>query len=398
MESINTTIEPNDSRQLPIVLKNPEGDIILMRLNPESDPDSLIERYDMEKISSNDELSLALGKIPEIASAIALSQSFRIVMPAGVLGKLMPLVKDPAMSGLLTTTIVGGKSGQIIGVAGLASMSGFILPVVVWTILSFITGQFFLSQIQKNTRAIFDELRNILFFLVAKEESDLGARIEFLHYVVMNFKALSRNSEMRLTTLVNLQKVNIESLAGLKLWVHNIERELVDIGTAIDSAKENKNRNENIDKVANLVGEIQQHVNRAIASYQCYSLGSTLEIQLGSIFEPSLLEYTNNSLLKQSTGLKSALVKAEIFWNDVKSISYFNESTKFKAGQIQAIGGQLIAFTKKIDDSINATEKYINAIQSLENKGMNLLYHDKAFYRPSQGAIDSTKKADKLLV
>jgi len=398
MESINTTIEPNDSRQLPIVLKNPEGDIILMRLNPESDPDSLIERYDMEKISSNDELSLALGKIPEIASAIALSQSFRIVMPAGVLGKLMPLVKDPAMSGLLTTTIVGGKSGQIIGVAGLASMSGFILPVVVWTILSFITGQFFLSQIQKNTRAIFDELRNILFFLVAKEESDLGARIEFLHYVVMNFKALSRNSEMRLTTLVNLQKVNIESLAGLKLWVHNIEKELVDIGTAIDSARGNKNRNENIDKVANLVGEMQQHVNRAIASYQCYSLGSTLEIQLGSIFEPSLLEYTNNSLLKQSTGLKSALAKAENFWNDVKSISYFNESTKFKAGQIQAIGGQLIAFTKKIDDSINATEKYINAIQSLENKGMNLLYHDKAFYRPSQGAIDSTKKADKLLV
>ena len=354
MESENTATEPNESRQLPIVLKNPEGDIILMRLNPESDPDSLIERYDMEKISSNDELSLALGKIPEIASAIALSQSFRIVMPAGVLGKLMPLVKDPAMSGLLTTTIVGGKSGQIIGVAGLASMSGFILPVVVWTILSFITGQFFLSQIQKNTRAIFDELRNILFFLVAKEESDLGARIEFLHYVVMNFKALSRNSEMRLTTLVNLQKVNIESLAGLKLWVHNIERELVDIGTAIDSARGNKNRNENIDKVANLVGEMQQHVNRAIASYQCYSLGSTLEIQLGSIFEPSLLEYTKNSLLQQSTGLVSALTKAENFWNDVKSISYFNESTKFKAGQIQAIGGQLIAFRvyQKVNDPI----------------------------------------------
>jgi len=193
-----------------------------------------------------------------------------------------------------------------------------------------------------------------LFFLVAKEESDLGARIEFLHYVVMNFKALSRNSEMRLTTLVNLQKVNIESLAGLKLWVHNIEKELVDIGTAIDSARGNKNRNENIDKVANLVGEMQQHVNRAIASYQCYSLGSTLEIQLGSIFEPSLLEYTKNSLLQQSTGLVSALTKAENFWNDVKSISYFNESTKFKAGQIQAIGGQLIAFRvyQKVNDPI----------------------------------------------
>lgn len=166
-----TTPDPK-APQLPIDLKNPNGDEILMRLNPETDPDGLIRRLDMEKIPTTDNLSRVLGSIPEIASAIALSQSFSVVMPAGAVGKLMPLVKDPAMAGLYTTTIVG-SNGQILGSAGLASMTGFVAPLVVWTVLAFLTGQFFLTQIQKNTRAIFDELRNILYFLVAKEENDL---------------------------------------------------------------------------------------------------------------------------------------------------------------------------------------------------------------------------------
>ena len=390
-----TSSEDNSKKliKLPIDLKSSDGNTVLMRLAPEDDPDGLITRLDMEKISSNDNLSRFLGTIPEVASAIALSQSFRIVMPAGVLGKLMPLVKDPSMSGLLTTSVVNLRGGSIIGTAGLASMSGFVLPVIVWTILSFLTGQFFLTQIQRNTRAIFDELRNILYFLVAKEESDLGSRIEFLHYVSTNFSALSENSDMRISTLTNLQKVNIESLSGLKLWVYNIDKQLVDIGEAVDLVKQNKDRNENINKVANLVGEVRQHINRAVASYQCYSLGCALEIQLGSIFEGSLLEYTKKSLSQQATGLKTALTKAENIWSDFKNISYFNESPRFRAGQIHAAGAELLEFSKRIDSSIASIERYINAIEILEHKGMNLLYYNNSFYRPSKGFVSSSDKA-----
>ena len=208
--------EPIESTQLPLELRDPNSDLVLMRLRPESDPDSLISRLDMKKIPSSDGLSQILGNIPQIASAIALSQSFRIVMPAGVVGNLMTLVQNPAMSGLSTTSIVG-KGVQIVGSAGLASMSAFVAPMVMWTVLAFLTGQFFLTKIQKNTQDIFEELRNIMHFLVAKEEGALGARIEFLYYVSTNFNALSTNSEMRVSTLTNLQKTNVESLAGIKL-------------------------------------------------------------------------------------------------------------------------------------------------------------------------------------
>jgi hypothetical protein len=380
--------ETNPAIQFPVTLKSPNGDMVLVRLHSEDDPDGLIHSLNMEKLNTGETLSQLLGSIPEISAAIALNQSFRIVMPAGVLGKLMPLVKDPALSGLTTTSIIG-SSGQIIGTAGLASMSGFVAPLIIWTILSFLTGQFFLSQIQRNTQAIFDELRNILYFLVAKEESDLRARIEFLEYVSMNFTALSQNTEMRLCTLTNLQKVNIESLSGIKFWVFNIAKELEDISDTINLVKENKNRKENIDKVINLVGETRRNINRAIASWQCYALGSTLEIQLGSIFEGSLLAYTKTSLSDQSTGLKSVLVKAENIWNDFKNISHFNESPKFKAGQIHAVGVEIAEFIKRIDHSINSTEKYINSVQILEGKGTTLLYYNNAFYRPVQTGVTS---------
>lgn len=379
-----TTAHATDSSvQLPIALKNPNGDEILMRLNPESHPDDLIRRLDMEKIPATDNLSRVLGSIPDIASAIALSQSFRVVMPAGVVGKLMPLVKDPAMTGLTTTTLVG-SNGQILGSAGLASMAGFVAPLVVWTVLSFLTGQFFLTQIQKNTRAIFDELRTILYFLVAKEESDLGARIEFLHYVSTNFDVLSQNSEMRLSTLTNLQKVKIESLAALKLWIHNIEKRLGDISDSITLVKDKKNRRENTDKVIQLAGETRQHINRAIASWECYVLGSTLEIQMGSVFEPSLLNYTKNSLSQQSDDLKAVLVKGENIWNDFKHIPYFHETPKLEAGDIHAVGRELHEFQGRVFRIMVSAKQYIDTIEQMESQGTSLLYHNNAFYRPKQ--------------
>lgn len=376
MTSENNTHEKND---LIIAIKS--GDTVLMRFDPESNPESFVSGFGVEKIPSNADLSNFLRTIPEIASAIALNNSFRIVMPAGVVGKLMTLVKNPSMSGLLTTSIVG-KNNQIIATAGLAPMSGFVVPVIVWTILSFLTGQFFLTQIQKNTRAIFDELRNILFFLVAQEESALSARIEFLNYVGINFSALSQNAEIRVSTLTNLQKANIESLAGLKLWVRNIKKELEDVRTTIELIKSKKDVAQNIDKVASLIGETQQNINRAIASWQCYFLGSTLEIQLGSIFEPCLLEYIDDSLSKQSEDLRVELEKAIHIWNDSNNITSLNESPRFQVGQISAIGKELIGYTDKIKNVINSTKEYIKAIKDLEENGINLLYYNNAFYRP----------------
>jgi len=385
MQASNKASEPI---QLPLELKDSNSEIILMRLNPEFDPDSLISRLHMEKIPPSDGLSRALGSVPQIVSAIALNQSFRIVMPAGVIGNLMHLVKDPAMSGLLTTSVIG-SGGRIVGTAGLASMSGFVAPVIIWTILAFLTGQFFLVQIQRNTQAIFEELRNILYFLVAKEESDLGARIEFLHYVSTNFNALSQNSDMRISTLTNLQKINVESLAGLKLWTRNIERELQDISTSVDLVRQNKDRKHSIGKVVNFVAETREHINRALASWQCYSLGSILEIQMGSVFDLSLLSYTKKSLSQQASEFKSALAKAENIWNDCKNISYFTESSQFKAGEIHEFSRDLSEFSSRIENSIISSENYISSIETLETKGINLLYYNNSFYRPSEKTLNS---------
>ncbi|AFY69300.1 hypothetical protein Pse7367_1001 [Thalassoporum mexicanum PCC 7367] len=385
--------ENNDSIQLPIELKNPKGDKVLMKLTPEADPDGLISRLNMEKIPSDDSLNRILGTIPSVASAFALSQSFRIIMPAGVLGNLMHLVKDPAMSGLLTTSVVG-SSGGIVATAGLASMTGFVAPLVVWTILAFLTGQFFLSHIERNTRAIFEQLQKILFFLVAREESDLRARIEFLRYVSDNFRALRENSEMRIATLTNLQKVNTESLASLKLWTYNIQNELSDITQSIDFVKSKKKIRDNVGKVADSIEETRRHTNRAVASWQCYCLGIALEIQLGYMFDLSLLTYTKKNLSRQSKDLKTELQKAENIWNDLKNISYFNESNKFKAGELHAVGVELAEFSTRIDNSIVSTKQYIDSLENLEKNGANLLYYNKSFYRPTQGAIPSGK--DKI--
>ncbi|NJO19946.1 MAG: hypothetical protein HC838_07600 [Spirulinaceae cyanobacterium RM2_2_10] len=107
----------------------------------------------------------------------------------------------------------------------------------------------------------------------------------------------------------------------------------------MDLVKQNKDKRANLEKVASLVGETRRNINRAIASWQCYALGTTLEIQMGSIFDLSLLDYTKQSLSQQATGLKDALTKADNIWNDVKNMPQFSESKQFKAGQINEVGG-----------------------------------------------------------
>jgi hypothetical protein len=142
--------------------------------------------------------------------------------------------------------------------------------------------------------------------------------------------------------------------------------------------------------VIELAGETRQHINRALASWQCYSLGSILEIQMGSIFEPSLLSYIKTSLSKQATDYKAALAKAENILNDCKNLSHFTESRQIKPGQIHEFSKDLTNFAERIEASIVSSEKYINSIETLENKGINLLYYNNSFYRPSQNALSSS--------
>ena len=377
--------QTNDPSSLSAILKSPDGDQTLMQLKPEMNPEDLINRFRMEKLSTDDDLSRLLGNIPEVASAIALGQSFRVVMPPGVLGQLMTLTSNPAMSGLKTTSIMG--SGSIVGTAGLASMSGFVLPLVVWTALSFITGQFFLTRIQNNTQAIFEELQSILGFLVAKEESDLRARIEFLRYVSTNFNALSQNSDMRHATLSNLQETNINSLSSLKLWVFQVDKELGEICEAVDLVKQGKDKRRNAEKVANLVSTTRQNISRAIASWQCYALGSTLEIQLGSAFTPSLLDYIKESLQQQSSDLRNALEKARHIWCDFQNVSYFNDSHMFKTGKISAVGEELAGYSENVKGSLLSSTKYILSIKNLEHRGTTLLHYKGSLYSPNQDAV-----------
>lgn len=368
---------------LPAHLKDKLTDTTLLSILQNNTNDA-IDLFKMERISEKekDTLSRIFGQIPVVAQTIALNQSFRIVMPPGVFGKLLTHVKDPAMKGLYTTAITSGTSNRIIGQAGITRMSGFFVPAVVWSFLSFITGQFFLTHIKNNTDSIFKELRRILFFLVAKEEGALGSRIEFISYAISQFGDLFQNTEMRLATLVNTQRVNIESLASLKLWVHSMDNELDEIKKAIENIRRNQTPKEELNKIFNVQSELRRHTNRALASYQCYTLGSVLEFQLGSMFETEFLEQRQRSLSGHSKEIEEALSKANKLLNEVSMLPILQTTNVFQAGEIQTIRDEFNDFSICLKTSKDTANRYINTIKSLDEHGLVLIYHDKAIYKP----------------
>lgn len=90
---------------LPAHLKDKLTDTTLLSILQNNANDT-IDLFKMERISEKekDTLSRIFGQIPVVAQTIALNQSFRIVMPPGVFGKLLTHVKDPAMKGLYTSS------------------------------------------------------------------------------------------------------------------------------------------------------------------------------------------------------------------------------------------------------------------------------------------------------
>ena len=111
-----------------------------------------IEKSNLKKIGNANSI---LSQIPNFISAKTLNESYRVIIPAGVEGDLIKYSDN-----LLGTPII--KDGKIVGHAGLKSLSAMATPMVIYSAMSIVTGQYFLSQINNNISNI---LVNIMLLL-----------------------------------------------------------------------------------------------------------------------------------------------------------------------------------------------------------------------------------------
>ena len=149
---------------------------------------------------------------------------YRVVFDKG-LGVLQTSARYP---GYFTGNVVqAGTNNKIVSGAVFQQLS--MAPQIisgVFSIMSIVTGQYYMSQINNNLQKMEKEISDIKQYLKDDKKSKLLSREEFLRTTQDSLNYILENDMQKLSTITSIQKIKIESLAVInfyKMQINNLE-------------------------------------------------------------------------------------------------------------------------------------------------------------------------------
>ena len=158
---------------------------------------------------------------------------YRVVYQKG-LGTLQRASKN----GFFRGNIVTDSNNKIVGSALLKPLSS--APQIVggiFSVMSIITGQYFMTQINKNLKNIDKGISDIQRFLENDKRSKLQSEEEFLKNTQKILDYILENETQKQSTVISIQKIRIDSLANMNFYKCQING-LKDIFKEKDKAEE----------------------------------------------------------------------------------------------------------------------------------------------------------------
>lgn len=162
-------------------------------------PQEAIVTKNMKEIGS---ANMLLSQLPTLVELKELSNAYKIIFPPGAIGKLMTL-KNGANAGLTTTSIIG-ESGKITGQAGLQSLSSFASPLAVFSVLSIITGQYFMAEINKSIEELSKNIEEVQEQIDISEESEVFTASVFLQEIKNDWNLILGAENLKASIISNI--------------------------------------------------------------------------------------------------------------------------------------------------------------------------------------------------
>lgn len=160
-----------------------------------------------------------LQLLPAVAVSNAASQTYILKFPEGVQGTLLHL-----RQGGYATTMVDATS-HFSGTASLHPVDPASVALFnAFTIASFATGQYFLSDISSKMSEINRKLDAVLSFLEDSKRTELLSELAFVKYAVGNYSTIMLSESQRIATLTNIQRSKIRAIADIDFYTTELER------------------------------------------------------------------------------------------------------------------------------------------------------------------------------
>lgn len=265
---------------------------------------------------------------------------YRVVYDKGI-GVLQKSAKYPGQ--LLGNVVSPDANNKIKDVARLQEIAmGPQLVNGVFSAMSMITGQYFMTQINNNLSQIEEEIALVQQYLENDKRSKLQSAEEFLKMTQKSLQFILENEGQKQSTITSIQKIKMDSLASINFYKMQINN-LRDISKKTDKAEEII---QNVQKICFMISEYWY-------SLYLYCFAVYLELVVGQNFNSEYIAI----LIEDMTD------KCNIYKNDynvwknelnkyIKSTNAFEKNKIYdamkKIGDLKIYGSSSIIITKAL--------------------------------------------------
>ncbi len=229
--------------------------------------------------------------------------------------------------GFLRANVVkAGTNNGLTGQALLKAASyGPLVANAVFSALSMVTGQRFLSEINGKLSQIDEKINAIQKFLENAKRSDLLARNSFLQDVIRTFEFIQTNDFQKQATINQLQRVRIECFSDLLLYSTFFNQKKEELANLVE--EKSKKTEGKINEKINGIGDNFLLYKFALLTY---SLSYYLEIMLSGNMDSRYIDFVKKDIKSKAEDYKNYV---KVFSNEMED--FLNNAKAYKIGNFQ---------------------------------------------------------------
>ena len=197
--------------------------------------------------------------------------------PKGITGTLMKL-KQGGVS-----TVMQGSDGQIAGTTSLFSAKKQAVILGVFTAMSIVCQQYFLTQINSELKILNQKLDKILDFLYGEKKAELLSEILFIQRSIRDFTSIMEHDTQRIATISGIQQSEKIALKDIEFYIHDLE-------STVHSELDDKSA------ITDAVKTAQQICESLDASLQLYIMSTILEVHYSQNTDSCFIENLKSDL------------------------------------------------------------------------------------------------------
>lgn len=237
------------------------------------------------------QVSGLLQYLPQTIAGNALNGTFRVEFPEGISGVLVQ-----HGNGYLSV-MKDLDNGKFVGQATFVPTSNT-APMLLgmFTALSVVTSQYYLTQINHNLEEVQRKLDQILDFLYSDKACEIYAESQTVRTIYLNYPAIMKADEQRTASIATIQHAKTVAERNIQFYYRDMNKrvmsELEDKGMPLPDLMNRLNDDKTKSLAYGLIDDLNSY-NQAI---NLYSICSILEIVLSQNFEDSYLDFIEEDL------------------------------------------------------------------------------------------------------